>query len=88
MTVRYSPLPAGRRLPGGTADRLWTGRWLSGCAVSTPCRSTCGHLDAKDRQRSCVRSLTQVNDGYRVWHRLAGGARLLYLPAVHVKMIS
>ena len=36
--------------PGGAADRLWTDRLLSGCAVSAPSKSTCDHLNMNCRQ--------------------------------------
>jgi hypothetical protein len=45
---------------------------------------TCDPLTPRDWQHGRVRSPTQVNDGYRVRHRLAGGARLLYFVAVPV----
>ena len=45
-------------------------------------------LTPRDWQRSRVRFLAQVNDGCRVRHRLAGGARLPYFSAVHATTIS
>jgi hypothetical protein len=39
---------------------------------------TCDPLTPRDWQRSRVRFPAPVDDGCRVWHRLAGGARLLY----------
>ena len=46
-------------------------------------------LIPRDWKRVRVRFPAQLNDGCRaVWHRPAGGARLLYFSAVHVETIS